>query len=198
MRDLPTHPITFEEFLEWCDSETRAEWVNGKVVLLSPASSSHTRIVKFLVQTLGEYVDRHGLGEVFPAPFTMRLRTSLREPDLFFVPRGLLPLVTDKYFDGPAALAIEIISPESVERDRIEKLAEYAEAGVEEYWLIDPARSTVEFLLLTGDARYERLPLDDDGVFRSRVVEGFFLRPEWLWQTTVLRVWDVRRELGIE
>ena len=198
MRDLPTHPITFEEFLEWCDSETRAEWVNGKVVLLSPVSSSHDRIVKFLIKTLGEYIDRHGLGELFGQPFSMRLRTSLREPDLFFVPRPLLSLVTDKYYDGAAALAIEVVSPESVERDRLEKPVEYAGGGVEEYWLVDPMESTAEFYALTGDARYERIPLDDHGVFHSRVVEGFFLRPEWLWQTTVLRTWDVRRELGIE
>jgi Uma2 family endonuclease len=183
VKPLPSGPISFEEFLDWCDEDTRAEWVNGKVVLLSPASSPHQLLVSFLDRTLGVYVHERSLGVVYVAPFVMLLEKNGREPDLVFISRALLPFVHRNFFYGPADLAIEIISPESVTRDRVEKFAEYAAAGVREYWLIDPDEQLAEFYELhSGEPRYERLPVDEHGIFRSRVVDGFFLRLEWLWK----------------
>jgi Uma2 family endonuclease len=73
------------------------------------------------------------------APFEMRARPDgpARIPDILFVAREHRDRIESLRLNGPADLIVELISPESVRRDRVEKLHEYAAAGVLEYWLID-------------------------------------------------------------
>jgi Uma2 family endonuclease len=71
----PSGKITFEEFLEWADEDTHAEWENGEVVMVSPASRLHQDLVVWLTTILRLYVGRYGLGWISNAPFLMRLRT---------------------------------------------------------------------------------------------------------------------------
>jgi Uma2 family endonuclease len=66
-------------------------------------------------------------------------------------------------------------------RDRGEKFYEYEEAGIPEYWLIDPLRREVEFYQLDARGRYRTILPDAEGVYRSRVLPGFWLRVRWLW-----------------
>jgi Uma2 family endonuclease len=196
MKPLPTAPISFEEFLDWCDGETRAEWVNGRVVLMSPDSFPHGAILRFLLNVLGIYVEERHLGEVSGPNFMMKMDAipSGRVPDILFMTREQMEQrLKHTYLDEAAALAVEIVSPESVDRDEVEKFREYAKAGVREYWLINPMREAAAFFELKR-GRHERLPVED-GVVRSRVVDGFYLRTEWLWQ--ISSTLDVLRELGL-
>src|SRR5215208_7799756 len=151
-RPPPATPITFDEFLAWCDGETRAEWVDGEVVLLSPNSRTPQWILAFLNEVITAYVRAHRLGEGVFAPFLMRLptRPSGREPDLLFVAAAHADRLRETYVDGPADLVVEIVSPESDARDRGEKLVEYEAAGIPEYWVIDPMREDALFYVF-GD-----------------------------------------------
>jgi Uma2 family endonuclease len=196
MKPLPTVPISFEEFLDWCDEDTRAEWVNGRVVLMSPDSDPHDRLLGFISPVLHIYVEARNLGRVFGANFMMKMNTtrSGRVPDLFFVTRERLEKrLKHTHFEGAADLAVEFVSPESVERDEDEKFREYAKAGVREYWLINPMRRAAAFFELKS-GRYKPLAIED-GVVRSKVVDGFYLRTEWLWQ--IPPTLNVLRELGV-
>jgi Uma2 family endonuclease len=184
-RAPPKTRLTWEEFLAWLDEDTHAEWVGGEIVMASPASMRHQQVAKLLTKVLDTYVEHHNLGEVFQAPFVMRLeaRERGREPDLLFVSRERLNLIRATFLDGAADLVVEIISPESIGRDRGEKFVEYEASGVREYWLIDPDRQMAEFYELGDDSRYHLARLDEDNIYRSRVVSGFWLRTDWLWQT---------------
>jgi Uma2 family endonuclease len=86
------------------------------------------------------------------------------------------------FLDGPADLAVEIVSDESVGRDRGVKFEEYREAGIPEYWLLDPRVEQADFYWLDDRGRYQPAPLEAPGIYRSRVLSGFWLRVEWLWQ----------------
>jgi Uma2 family endonuclease len=176
--------MTYEEFLEWADEDTRAEWLDGEVIVLMPPSLLHQRLIRFLSHLLGLFVALREVGEVLVAPFQMKLafRPSGREPDLIFVAREHLDRLTRMYLDGPADLAVEIVSEDSRTRDRRDKYQEYEAAGVREYWLIDPDTRQAEFFGLGPEGRYQSLPVDEAGVFHSRVVPGFWLRVEWLWR----------------
>jgi Uncharacterized protein conserved in cyanobacteria len=81
---------------------------------------------------------------------------------------------------GAADLVVEVVSEESQHRDRVQKFEEYQSAGVREYWLID-SRPEVEpeFYVLNDSGKFERAVLEA-GVFRSRVLAGFWLRVEWV------------------
>jgi len=60
----PPSRMTYEEFLDWADEDTLAEWVDGEVVMYSPASKQHQLIVGFLEKVLGTFVEQHNLGVV--------------------------------------------------------------------------------------------------------------------------------------
>src|SRR2546421_565411 len=180
----PPARMTYEEFLEWDDEDTRAEWVDGEVILMSPASKRHQSLMRFLMVLLSHFVEAKGIGEVLTAPFQMKLSTrpSGREPDLIFVANEHLGRFKETYLDGPADLAIEIVSPESQSRDRGEKFYEYEQAGIPEYWMLDQTRRQAEFYELENDGTYKRIDIDEDGIFRSKVIDGLWLKVDWLWQ----------------
>ncbi len=188
--------MTYEEFLEWADEDTLAEWVDGEVVMYSPASLKHQQIAGFLARVMGAYVESRGVGTVILAPFQMKLARSGREPDLLFVSQEHLGRLKKTYLDGPADLVVEIISPESIGRDRGEKFWEYQEAGIPEYWLIDPNKRWAEFYALEMPERYRLVMEGEEGVYHSRVLEGFWLRIEWLWQEPMPAVEEVLLEVG--
>ena len=185
----PQEYVSFEEYIEWLDEDTRAEWVDGKIeIITSPVSLSHQEAGGFLLRILGIYTEARDLGHMVFGPYVMKMAGIARgrEPDLIFVQKDRTHLLTRHYLDGPADLAIEIISPESNKRDRKVKFAEYQIAGIREYWLIDPDKQTAEF--------YQ---LDEEGVYHSQVIHGFRLRVDWLWQSPMPATLDVLRELKV-
>lgn len=188
--------MTFEEFLQYGGENTWAEWIDGEVIIMYSASTRHQEIVLFLAQVLGLYVRSHNLGDVFIAPFAMKLEAERRgrEPDLLFVSRAKNHLIEPTFLNGAADLVIEVISPESIGRDRGEKFVEYESAGVREYWLIDYERRRAEFYELQPNGLY-RLA-NTEGVYNSNVIEGFFVREDWFWQESLPTI-EALRELRI-
>lgn len=174
--------MSYEEFLAWAGENVHAEWVDGKVILMSPTSNLHQQLVGFLYQLLAMFVQFRQLGRVYMAPFQMKLpQSSGREPDLIFVKQENLSRLKNTYLDGPADLVIEIISPESIGRDRGDKFYEYEAGGVPEYWLLDPLTQRSEFYQLGEDGRYQLIQLRDSAHY-AYVLSGFWLKPAWLWQ----------------
>ena len=184
MKPLPTVPISFEEFLDWCDEDTRAEWVNGKVVLLSPESVLMHRLLSFLARSsasMSRNTTSAGLRVEFHDedgrdPKWARARSAVHHARA----SGTASQAHLSRWRGD--LAVEVVSPESVDRDEDEKFREYAKAGVREYWLINPMRQAADFFELKSTV--------DTSLSRSKTV--WFDREsstasscalEWLWQT---------------
>jgi Uma2 family endonuclease len=197
----PSSPakMSYEEFLAWADEDTRAEWVDGEVIRISPASQRHQLLLGFLVSILQHFIEMKSPGVLLPAPFQMKLaiRPSGREPDLIFVAQEHLDRLKSTYLDGPADMALEIISPESRARDRGEKFYEYEQAGVHEYWLIDPVRKQAEFYRLGDDGIYRLMTIGQDGVFRSAMLKGLSLKVDWLWQEPLPKLMTVLKDWGL-
>ena len=181
-RVSPPTRMSYQEFLAWADEDTLAEWVDGSVLVTSPASARHQQIVSFLEHVVATFARVHDSGLVLSAPFQMKLSRSGREPDLIFLAREHLARLKPTYLDGPADLAVEIMSPESIGRDRGEKFFEYEGAGIAEYWLIDPATQRAEFYQLDPGGVYMLIALDADGLYSSRALPGFQLPVAWLWR----------------
>ena len=91
-------------------------------------------------------------------------------------------------------VAVEVISPESDDRDRVEKFEEYANAGVLEYWIIDPELRSAEFYVL-NDGAYRLNPVDAEGRYWSAILPGFWIKIDWLWNQPrimeVLQAWQI-------
>lgn len=198
-REVPKGKLTYEEFLAWLDEDTWAEWVDGEVVMVSPASDRHQDLASFLTTVLRIFTEAHHLGVIRPAPFPMKTGPELpgREPDLLFLRHEHRDRLKTTSVDGPADLVVEITSPESGPRDRGEKFYEYEAGGVQEYWLIDPERRQAEFYTLGADGRYRLSFGGSEGVYRSEVIPGFWLKVEWLWQEPLPLVLEVLRALRV-
>jgi Uma2 family endonuclease len=199
-RETPPGCLTFEEFLDWCDEDTWAEWVDGEVQMVSPASEPHADLSGFLQAILRHWIEARDLGIVLAAPFLMRLPDPVRrgrEPDLLFVRKENRGRLRETYLDGPADLVIEIISPASIARDRGDKFLEYEQARIPEYWLVDPARQQAEFYQLGPDGHYRLALGGSGGTYVSPVLDGFPLPVAWLWQKPLPKLLDALRELGL-
>lgn len=177
--------MTYEEFLAWADEDVHAEWVDGEVIIHMPPKDRHQNVVGFLHILLRLFVDFFDLGEVRTAPFEMKLSADgpAREPDLLFVAQEDLQRLTEDRLMGPADLVVEVISDDSVTRDRATKFYEYQAAGVREYWIIDPrpGKERADFWILDDQGRYRPIPVGDDEVYRSTIISNFWLRVDWLW-----------------
>lgn len=174
--------MSYEEFLEWADEAILTEWVDGEVLIANPESARQQVIREFLHNVLRIFVGVHKLGIVRMSRFQMKLPRSGREPDLLFVSTDHLDRLKAAYLDGPADMVVEIASQESISRDRGEKFLEYEQAGISEYWLIDPIREWTECYVLNEAGCYEALISGRQGVFCSQALRGFWLKLEWLWQ----------------
>ncbi len=190
--------ITYEEFLKKY-SGVHAEWVDGEVLQLMTASNRHQDLVDWLIAILRMFIETHNLGWIRSAPFNMQMPhlNRGREPDILFVIQDRLHLVQESKLSEAADLVIEIVSPESVGRDRGEKFVEYEAAGVREYWLIDPDRQQAEFYRLTEAGRYRLIIPGNDGVFHSEVLTGFWLQVDRLWQEPLPKVLEIARTLNL-
>lgn len=176
--------MTYQEFLEWADEDTHAEWVNGEVIVFMPPKNIHQRLLNFLTTVLNNFTQFFGLGELRFAPFEVKLAADIsREPDVIFIARENLPRLSEHRVDGPPDLIVEIVSDDSLSRDRVDKFDEYEDAGVPEYWIIDnrPRRRRAEFYQMDENGRYQPVPVGKDGLYRSKVIPGFWLNVNWLW-----------------
>ena len=192
---LTVEKISFEDYLKKYDGQ-HAEWINGKVELRMSASDKHQDLSDFFVTLLRFWTEAKNAGVIRSAPLTMKISKLRRgrEPDILFLAKENLHRLKPTFVDGAADLIIEIISPESRERDRVEKFGEYQIAGVREYWLIDPELRAAEFYALNENDIYELLNDEPDGVFRSRILPELFLKTEWLWREPLPPVIEVLKE----
>ena len=137
------------------DDHLRYELLDG-VLLVSPApATNHQRaVVRLCVLLVAACPQDH---EVFVAPYDWRPdpRSSL-QPDLLVVARGL---AGDKNLQQNPTIVVEVLSPTSRRYDRLLKSSRYAEAGVPQYWIVDPESPTAEPSVEVSD-------LDDTGAYR--------------------------------
>jgi Uma2 family endonuclease len=179
-------PMSWEAFLEWAPDEGQSEWVDGRGIAHVSNSTPHVRLLIFLTELLGPSLRVFGLGELFVDQMLLRLpaRPAGRMPDLFVIGRGDRDRVRHQWVDGPVLLAIELLSEESEGRDLVEKRAEYEQAGIAEYLVIEtrPDRQEFVYLSLDAEGRYQPVTPDAEGRFHSAVLPGFWLDPAWFRQ----------------
>jgi Uma2 family endonuclease len=183
----------------YCDAKN-TEWVQGEVVIKMPISDIHDMLQAAIRSAMEAIVRRKKLGAVRGENFAMRLKDvpARREPDISFVSNDRLSTLTATLLDGPADLVVEIVSPDSLDRDYVQKFAEYQSSGVREYWLIDPANQAIlAYAVSAKTNRYELLPADATGAVRSTVLADFWLRPSLLFKSPPPDALELMVELGI-
>lgn len=159
------------------------EWVGGVVIRMSPAGLKHNDFTDYLRDLLRTYFAAKPIGRVLSHPFVMRVDVtdSRREPDLQIILHTNPGKLSETAMIGPADICIEIVSPESVERDYGTKLEEYEKGGIAEYWLFDPQRKIALFYQLDNTGTYRLMDPDEQGIYRTPKLPGFQLHVPTLW-----------------
>jgi Uma2 family endonuclease len=150
------------------------EFSDGRIEALPMPTRKHQVLLLFLYDLIKLLIRPQG--KVLVAPMRMQIRTGkYREPDLLLLLDAKDPRNQEAYWLG-ADLVVEVVSPDDPERDTVLKRADYAEAGIPEYWIVNPIDETITVLALADDGQYA-----EHGVFRrgaragSRLIGGLML-----------------------
>lgn len=135
-------------------SGERAELIDGNLYMMAPPGRIHQKLVHQLSRIIGNYIsEKNGSCEIYPAPFAVFLNADDKtyvEPDISVICDK--DKLTDRGCEGAPDWIIEIVSPSSRRMDYNIKNAKYAEAGVREYWIVDPAKERTTLYRYEEDA----------------------------------------------
>lgn len=189
-------PTTFDAFCILVKNGEKADLIDGVIYMASPENLNANALFLWMGRLMGDFIDEVELpGKLFGSRVAFRLDDiDGPEPDLAFVRARRLHLQREVYFAGAPDAAFEIVSPESVDRDYVKKRLQYQRAKVPEYWIIDELVEKVTLLYLSPQGRYREVR-PRGGKLHSKVITGFWIRPEWLWQSPLPRKSKVLKEI---
>lgn len=182
-RLFPSQGSWSEEAYLALDTGRLIEYSEGFLEFPPMPTMAHQDILIFLFELLKAYVLKHQLGKVYVAPLPVRLRAGrYREPDVFFVSTQRVHKAEGKYPSG-ADLVMEIVSgsPSDRERDLVQKRHDYAQAGIPEYWIVDPDEGAITVLWLEGEAYVEHGRFAGGETATSRLLPGFAVAVAAVW-----------------
>ncbi|HEX5761040.1 MAG TPA: Uma2 family endonuclease [Thermoanaerobaculia bacterium] len=137
--------LTYEDLLALPDDGLRHELIDGEHYVTPAPNLKHQAVVANLTAAIVPFMKRHDLGRLFTAPCDVVFSPSnVVEPDLLFVSRERLGLLTEQNVQGAPDLVIEVLSPSTRKRDEGIKRQLYDRMGVREYWLVEPSFETIE------------------------------------------------------
>ena len=196
--DLPyqvrVYDVSEDMFDEMIEPDTRAELIDGVMIVHSPATIAHDDIGGFVRALLRLYTDELKLGRVLGPDSLVHLATCRRFcPDAYFTTRERMHLLRRKQFEGAPDLVIEVLSSSNKSDDLEDKRPAYRAAGVKEIWFIDPDEQVVIVDRRRGKSYTEKTVTT--GKLASAVAPGFWVDVSWLWQEPLPNTMQCLREI---
>ena len=145
-RVLAEEEIKRNEFYEWLDDDKRAEFIDGEIVIHSPARAIHIEVLQNLLLAIAPFVQQNKLGKVYTEQALIRLKRSDVMPDLASWKDQSFAADT-KTFPSPDFI-IEVLSKSTAKYDKTKKIEAYALNGISEYWIVDADKKTIEQYIL--------------------------------------------------
>ncbi len=173
---------TYKDYLCIPEDGYRYEVVWGELIMPPAPVPAHQRVVLRLATLLLEHVATNDLGAVYVAPLDVVLSEhNVLQPDILFIRKDRLNIVTETHVAGSPDLVIEVLSPGTAAADRGRRMDAYAAFGVPHCWLVDPRSHTFEVYELRGE-RYELVARFTEGdAFRSALFPGLNVSSDALW-----------------
>lgn len=152
-------------------SERREELWDGELLEMTSPRLIHQKILQRLYYILENHVREQNLGILYIAPHDLYVSaTRFFQPDLSFVSRERLENERIEREDGqclvaPPDLCVEVVSPSTARRDRVDKVNAYAQFGVRHYWILDPEEGSLQAFVLDNGRYALEAALSDENTF---------------------------------
>jgi len=167
---------TYDDYARLPDDGWRYEVIRGDLHMSPAASARHQGVVVALVQVLHGFVHEHDLGRILLAPIDVMLPdlASPVQPEVLVVLKANRHIIRPRV-EGVPDLVIEVLSPATARHDRTTKYRLYAEAGVSEYWIIDPDAGAADIYTRRGNGFVPLGHYERGGVILSELLPGLRL-----------------------
>ena len=165
---------TFDEMLaELPESNLPTELWDGELIRSPAPTPSHQQLIVRLLCEMDGFVSERKLGTVFVSPIDVVLtQRRVVQPDLLFISNKRGGIVQDR-IRGVPDLAVEVLSPGTRRRDRVDKKNLYEQFGLPEYWIVDPESRTIEVFVLVKGAYQLKTRASDHEKAASKLLAGF-------------------------
>ncbi len=171
-QQLQNERLARHQFYEDMTPDQKIEFIDGEVILHSPARNRHLDVTMLTAKLLHTFVALHRLGTVKSEKCLCVFPRNDYEPDIvFFGPEKVASLTPDTMKFPVPDLAVEVLSSSTEDRDRGVKFEDFAINGVGEHWIIDAVTQTVEQYVLV-DAEYELRVKSSSGRLCSLMIAG--------------------------
>ena len=188
-------PYTFDDFCFLVKEDEKADLIDGVIYMASPDNTDANRLFMWVGGLVDLFAEETDQGEVFGSRVACRLDDkNAPEPDILYVRKRRRHVIKRGHVRGSPDAAWEIVSPENIDRDHNKKWKQYERARIPEYWIVDELEQKVILLRLNKQGKYQEIP-PSNGELHSKVLKGFFLRPEWLWRKPLPKKTRILREL---
>jgi Uma2 family endonuclease len=164
---------TEDDYFNLPETNRIIELSEGRLIITPAPTTQHQEISSKLHLLIGNFVSLNNLGKVCYSPLDVKLWEGIiRQPDIVFMSNEHLDRITERYWGVPD-LAIEILSESTAKEDRINKFFEYLQAGILEYWIVDPEAKTIDVYTLIKGAYvpYGRWEIGENA--KSKLLVGF-------------------------
>ena len=162
-------PLTYRDYCLLPEDGRRYELMEGDFFESPAPSTDHQTVSRRLLFELMRQLEHPGLAYVFNAPVDVILEdTSVVQPDLVVVAANRKQLVTKRAIEGAPDIAVEILSPSSIDRDRHLKRRLFERFGVSEYWIVDAEHAMVDVLHFVDGGYRQIAKLDRASTLTSR------------------------------
>jgi Uma2 family endonuclease len=171
----PQGQWTYPDYRRLPDNGMRYEIIRGELFMSPAPRPKHQEVSLNLALAMHQFVKEHGLGKVYSAPIDLILPDLANpvQPDLLFIRQERLAMVKENFIEGAPDLIVEVLSPSNPDLDRRIKFQIYAQAGVAEYWLVDPEHRQIEVYVLRGQAYALAGTFGPEQQLRSEVLAAF-------------------------
>jgi len=174
-----------DQFYQDMNPDQKIEFIDGEVVLHSPARNRHLDVTANVLQLMRTFVALHRLGQVKSEKCLCVFPRNDYEPDIVFFGPDKSASFTPETMKFPVPdLAVEVLSQSTEDRDRGVKFEDFALNGVAEYWIIDADGQIVEQYLLK-EGEYLLVLKSGAGILMSQVITGFAIPIEAIFNEQV-------------
>ncbi len=186
---LQTESLARAKFREEMSDDQKVEFIEGEIVIHSPARNRHMMAKLNVLSLLSAYVRTHSLGEVLDEKCLCDFPRNDYEPDVvFFGPVKAATIEPETMLFPVPDLVVEVLSNSTASRDRGVKYDDYEAHGVGEYWIVDAHAETVEQYVIEN-GQFQLLLKSGSGQIACRVVSGFHI--------PIRAIFDVRENLAV-